>query len=215
MSATDCDALVVGCGPGGSSAATYLVRAGRRVLVLEKEIFPRFHIGESLLPYNQAILRELGVLPAIQAAGPQPLTIQRTLSPVSSANDLVELIFAHAKDSPLPAIELRVGGERVAPAAAQPEDNNGSELEPLPDLAAKGKPAVPKGRARQAAVSGNLAETAQPYRVWTLRWDLQKYQGRSVQLALSISLDQQPNGLVWRELATKPAIRNTVPHGEL
>jgi FADH2-dependent halogenase len=46
-----------------------LARAGKRVLVLEKEVFPRFHIGESLLPYNQAIFRELGVLPAIQAAG--------------------------------------------------------------------------------------------------------------------------------------------------
>jgi hypothetical protein len=61
---------------------------------------------------------------------------------------------------------------------------------------------------------GNLAETAQPYRVWTLRWDLKEYQGRSVQLTLSISLDQQPSGLVWRELTTKPAIRNSVAHGE-
>lgn len=62
------DVIIAGCGPGGSSAATYLARAGKRVLVLEKEIFPRFHIGESLLPYNQAIFRDLGVLPAIQAA---------------------------------------------------------------------------------------------------------------------------------------------------
>jgi FADH2-dependent halogenase len=39
------------------------------VLVLEKEIFPRFHIGESLLPYNRAIWEEMGVLPALEAAG--------------------------------------------------------------------------------------------------------------------------------------------------
>ena len=68
MNTTGYDVLVIGCGPGGSSAATRLARDGKRVLVLEKEIFPRFHIGESLLPYNQAIFRELGMLPAIQAA---------------------------------------------------------------------------------------------------------------------------------------------------
>src|ERR1700722_5617156 len=63
------DALIIGCGPGGSSAATFLSRSGKRVLVLEKEVFPRFHIGESLLPSNHAIFRDMGVLPSLEQAG--------------------------------------------------------------------------------------------------------------------------------------------------
>jgi len=63
------DAIIIGGGPGGSTVAAYLAKHGRSALLLERERFPRFHIGESLLPYNWPILEELGVIPALEAAG--------------------------------------------------------------------------------------------------------------------------------------------------
>lgn len=66
---TSWDVIIIGGGPAGSTAATTLAQAGRRVLVLEKEKFPRFHVGESLLPYNQRIFNELGVAAKLKEAG--------------------------------------------------------------------------------------------------------------------------------------------------
>ena len=65
----DFDVAVVGGGPGGSSAATALARRGKRVLLLERARFPRFHIGESQLPWSNGVFRALGVDQAIAEAG--------------------------------------------------------------------------------------------------------------------------------------------------
>lgn len=63
------DAIVIGGGPSGSTVATRLVQRGRRVLLLEKERFPRFHIGESLLPCSMPLFEQLGVMPALRGHG--------------------------------------------------------------------------------------------------------------------------------------------------
>src|SRR5208282_2680540 len=64
-----CDVLIVGGGPAGSTAAILLAEQGYRVVVLEKDRHPRFHIGESLLPANLPLLRRLGVAEQVRAIG--------------------------------------------------------------------------------------------------------------------------------------------------
>jgi FADH2-dependent halogenase len=63
------DVAIIGGGPAGSTAATLLARAGRRVLVCEREKFPRFHIGESLLPISMKTFTRLGVHEKFEQAG--------------------------------------------------------------------------------------------------------------------------------------------------
>ena len=67
--AAPCDVLVIGGGPAGSCAATLLAQQGWRVVMLEKAVHPRFHIGESLLPLNMPILERMGVLEKVREVG--------------------------------------------------------------------------------------------------------------------------------------------------
>src|SRR5579872_5057485 len=66
---TECEVLVMGGGPAGSTAATLLARMGHKAALLEKAHHPRFHIGESLLPMNLPLFERLGVLDKVRAMG--------------------------------------------------------------------------------------------------------------------------------------------------
>src|SRR3954454_8291496 len=65
----DYDVAIIGGGPAGSSAAILLAQKGRKVVVLEREKFPRFHIGESLLPYSMGAFDRLGIRERLDAWG--------------------------------------------------------------------------------------------------------------------------------------------------
>src|SRR5438270_2568699 len=69
MNADLYDVAIIGGGPAGSTAAALLARANRRVIVFEREKFPRFHIGESLLPFSMKTFTRLGVHEKFRRAG--------------------------------------------------------------------------------------------------------------------------------------------------
>jgi flavin-dependent dehydrogenase len=64
----DYDVVVIGGGPAGATVSTLLADAGLRVAVFERERFPRFHIGESLIPETYWVLQRLGMLPKMQGS---------------------------------------------------------------------------------------------------------------------------------------------------
>lgn len=65
----DFDVAVIGGGPAGSTMASYLTAAGLSVAVFESEMFPREHVGESLVPAVIPVLHEIGALELVDAAG--------------------------------------------------------------------------------------------------------------------------------------------------
>ncbi|PYK44439.1 MAG: hypothetical protein DME53_08340, partial [Verrucomicrobia bacterium] len=69
MGSTMYDVAIIGGGPAGSTAAALLAQAGRRVILFEREKFPRFHIGESLLPFSMKAFTRLGLHEKFSRAG--------------------------------------------------------------------------------------------------------------------------------------------------
>ena len=62
------DAIIIGGGPAGCASAAILAEYGHRVLVLEREKFPRYHVGESLIPFTYQPMERLGLIPKMKAS---------------------------------------------------------------------------------------------------------------------------------------------------
>ena len=67
MAEVDFDVAVLGGGPGGSAAASYLAKAGLKCVIFERELFPRQHVGESLVPASNRVLNDLGLIEQMDA----------------------------------------------------------------------------------------------------------------------------------------------------
>ncbi len=95
----DCEVLVVGGGPAGSTIAALLAERGRDVMLLEKTHHPRFHIGESLLPANAALFDKLGVRAEVERFGMAKFGVE-FVSPDHDHRAMIE--FADGWDKSLP-----------------------------------------------------------------------------------------------------------------
>ncbi len=68
MHSPEHDVLIIGGGPAGASTAAILAEHGHKVLVLEREKFPRYHVGESLIPFTYGPLERLGMIPRMRSS---------------------------------------------------------------------------------------------------------------------------------------------------
>jgi flavin-dependent dehydrogenase len=96
----DHDVAVIGGGPGGSAAAAQLARKGHRVLLLERDTFPRFHIGESQLPWSDEVFRALGCEDLVAEAGFVPKWGASFTSHDGTASQYAD--FSRALETPRP-----------------------------------------------------------------------------------------------------------------
>ena len=81
------DSLIIGGGPAGASAAAILAEFGHTVLVLERDPFPRYHIGESLLPFTYQPLERLGLIPKMRESAFQKKYSVQFVSPSGRASE--------------------------------------------------------------------------------------------------------------------------------
>lgn len=83
---SDWDVIIVGGGPAGSAAAAILAEQKHRVLVLEREQFPRYHVGESMIPFTYQPLDRLGLIPRLRESAFQRKFSVQFVAPNGSAS---------------------------------------------------------------------------------------------------------------------------------
>jgi flavin-dependent dehydrogenase len=156
MATQNYDVLIIGAGPAGASAAAVLAEKGHRVLIVEREKFPRYHIGESLLPFTYQPLERLGLIDkmkgsafvkkySVQFVAPsgkasQPFyffnrydreTVAQTWQVLRSEFDCIVLDNAREKGAEVleetKVTNLLKEGDRIVGLRAQ--DKNGKDLE--------------------------------------------------------------------------------------
>ncbi|NED07785.1 FAD-dependent oxidoreductase, partial [Streptomyces sp. SID6648] len=66
---TEFDVIVIGGGPAGATTAGLLAKRGHQVLILDRERFPRYHVGESLIPVVMAPMKEMGLTERLEQRG--------------------------------------------------------------------------------------------------------------------------------------------------
>src|SRR2546423_7048330 len=84
------DVVVIGGGPAGSTCSTLLAQHGCRVRLFERERFPRFHIGESLIPDTYWVLKRLNMLPKMKAS---EFTVKRSVQFVNQHGKMSEPFY--------------------------------------------------------------------------------------------------------------------------
>ncbi len=119
------DAIVVGGGPAGATAANKLARTGASVLVCEKATFPRFHVGESLLPTNVPLLQELGVEEEIRAAGS---VTKHGAEVISADGEARTAIYFRQAMCPLPETTFQVERAKFDNILLRAADKAGAEV---------------------------------------------------------------------------------------
>jgi len=103
----NCDVLVIGGGPAGSTCSSFLHDKGWNVVVLEKEHHPRFHIGESLLPMTLPILEKLGLKDEIEQIGITKYGAEFNFNDEQGSIQTFYFDLAMNKDHPPSAFEVR------------------------------------------------------------------------------------------------------------